>query len=614
MLRKLFLLIFSALLLHLSATNLHAQTEFTTDYHIIYKVNQQGSTHAKFDITLTNNLSNIYASQFSLSIGSTNLSNIKTYQENGQLEPEIAVGNKTTNITIPFKDKALGKDKTQVFTLEFDTIDFSNQLGSVWEISIPKLQKSDNLNSYNLELFIPNSFGNPATITPSPINKTVSGNSTIYRFLQDELFEKGISATFGDTQHFNFALSYHLTNPNVYSIKTEIALPPDTPFQTVIYQALDPVPVAINLDGDGNWLAEYLLSPKQDLHILATGSAQINLKPGQNFPGFSLDDPDLYLQSQQYWEVDNPNIQKIADELKTASKIYQYVVDNLIYDYGRLSETSTRFGAANALANQDSAMCMEFTDLFIAIARAAGIPARAVNGYAYTTNSSLRPLSLKQDILHAWPEYYDYQKQLWIPIDPTWSNTTGGIDFFNSTDLNHFAFTFLGLDSQYPVPAGAYKINGEQAKDVLIDFGLPTTINQATSLSINLPDNSIAGVDLKGQLILTNTGNTALYNQSVSLNTDSLKLTKDSWQIDVLPPFAKKVIDFEFEASSWTDNSIHHFKAQSELSSDTHQLTLSPAYRYALNSKYFYFTLFGLVALFVGLFSYRLVKKPNVIK
>ena len=606
MLKKLFIAI---VFLLLSISPALAQTEFSTDYNISYNINSSGSTHARFDITLTNNLSNIYASQFSLSIGSTKLSNINVHQGTGQLEPEINVGNKTTNINIPFKDKALGKDKTQEFTLEFDTSDFAHKLGSVWEISIPKLQKTDNLKSYNLTLSVPNIFGSPATLTPNPSSKVRSGTSTIYRFNPEDLFQKGISATFGTSQHFDFNLQYHLNNPNVYQVKTEIALPPDTAFQTVLYQTINPKPESIDLDQDGNWLATYLLSPKQNITVSATGSAQINLEPNLYFPGFVLENPDDYLEPQQYWEVDHPEIQKLANELENPQAIYQYVVDNLIYDYGRLSESTTRFGAANTLDNQDSAICMEFADLFVALTRAAGIPSRVVNGYAYTTNSSLRPLSLKKDILHAWPEYYDQEKLLWVPVDPTWGNTTGGVDFFNSTDLNHFSFTLLGLDSQYPVPAGAYKNAGQDTKDVHVDFGKPLTPKDSSKISFKLPDSSIAGVNLTGQILLENTGNTALYNQTVTLNSTHFKLDKSSWDVPVLPPFSTHSIDFELPAGNWHEHITDTLTAESNLSSTIHILELSPAYQYITNSKYFYYSLYGLVALITGLISYKLIKK-----
>jgi transglutaminase-like putative cysteine protease len=56
-------------------------------------------------------------------------------------------------------------------------------------------------------------------------------------------------------------------------------------------------------------------------------------------------------------------------------------------------------------------VCLEFTDLFIAIARAAGIPAREIDGFGYTQNAINRPISIDEDILHAWPEYYDTAKK-----------------------------------------------------------------------------------------------------------------------------------------------------------------------------------------------------------
>jgi transglutaminase-like putative cysteine protease len=579
MVKKLLKLTFICLFfLFLSSQPALAQSEFSSRYTVDYTIRPNGITHTQFNISLTNKLSNIYASEFSLSIGSTQLQAIKAYNQQGDLETKIIQGNKTTNIVIPFKDKVLGKNKSQVFTLEFDSLDFAHQLGSIWEISIPRLSKTDSLDSYQLTLSVPDSFGQPATFSPQPSSQTSADSYTVYRFRQDDLFDSGISATFGQTQYFNFALQYHLNNSNIYQIKTEIALPPDTAFQKLIYQTLDPQPTNITLDPDGNWLATYVLSPKQTLRVLATGSAQINLHPRADFPRYPLTSSSDYLQTQKYWEVDNPRIQELAQELRTPQKIYQYVVDNLIYDYGRLSDTTTRFGAANALDNQDSAICMEFTDLFIALSRAVGVPARAVNGFAYTTNSQLRPLSLKKDVLHAWPEYYDSQKHLWIPIDPTWGNTTGGVDFFNQTDLNHFAFAFLGQDSNYPVPAGAYKLKTSQTKDVEVNFGQSAQPHPQTQIEINLPDRTIAGMPISGQIILKNTGNVAVYNQQLQLTSDHFSLPQDSWTIPQLPPFANHVINFELPATGWNDNLTDNLTAVSDMSQAQHQLILLPVY------------------------------------
>jgi len=583
MLKKLLQIIFCLFVFIIALTTpTLAQSEFTTNYTVDYSIRPNGVTHTKFDITLTNQLSNIYASEFSLSIGSTQLQAIKTYNQAGNLEPKIAQGNKTTNIVIPFKDKVLGKNKSRIFTLEFDSLDFSHQLGSIWEISIPKLSKTDSLQTYQLTLSIPNSFGKPAIISPQPLSQTSSGGYTTYRFHQEDLFQSGISATFGQTQYFDFSLNYHLNNPNIYKVKTEIALPPDTSFQKVIYQTLDPQPNNITTDLDGNWLATYTLSAKQTLTVLATGSAQVNLQPQADFPRYDLGDNSNYLSRQKYWETDNPRIQELAQQLQTPQAIYQYIVDNLIYDYGRLTDTTTRFGAANALDNPDSAICMEFTDLFVALARAAGIPSRAVNGFAYTTNSQLRPLSLKKDVLHAWPEYYDSSQHLWIPIDPTWGNTTGGVDFFQQTDLNHFSFSILGQNSNYPIPAGAYKLESSQDKDVEVTFGRSVSAQPQTQLQIHLPDQTLAGMPITGEIVLENTGNVAVYQQTINLKSDNFSLPTNTWTIASLPPYSRHTIEFELPATAWNQALTDTLTTTSNLSQAQHQLTLLPAYRLLL--------------------------------
>lgn len=604
MLKRLFLILF---LLFLLPGQIFAQAEFSTDYTVDYTVKTNGLTHAKLSLSLTNQLSNIYAKEFTLSIGSTKLTNIIIYNSAGTLEPNIVLGDKTTNITVPFKDKVLGKDKAQTFTLEFDSADFSHRLGAVWEISIPRLSKTDNLNSYQLSLTIPNSFGQPATITPTPTSITPIDHTTVYRFKPEDLFIKGIAATFGRIQYFDFKLQYHLNNANLYPIKTEIALPPDTPFQTVIYQTLTPPPTTVTQDPDGNWLAQYPLAAKQSLDIIATGSAEINLRPKPDFPPQTLSSAVNYFSEQKYWEATNPKIIKLASELETPQKIYQHVVDNLIYDYGRLSENTTRFGAANALDNPTSAVCMEFTDLFIALARANQIPARAVNGFAYTTNSSLRPLSLKKDVLHAWPEYYDEAKNLWIAIDPTWGNTTGGVDFFNQNDLNHFAFVFQGQDSQYPIPAGAYKTDDRQTKDVEISFGRPLAHLPQTSLVFDLPDKFLAGVPLKGRLILKNTGNIALYNQTIKLSAAKMKLTQDQWTIAFLAPLSQVSLALEIPPTGWNQTLTDQLRAESELSSAQHPLIITPAYRLIATSPKFKLYLISGITIILLLIMLKLI-------
>jgi hypothetical protein len=191
---------------------------------------------------------------------------------------------------------------------------------------------------------------------------------------------------------------------------------------------------------------------------------------------------------------------------------------------------------------------MEYTDLFIAIARAAKIPAREINGYAYSDNPKIKPLSLVSDVLHAWPEYWDSGKKVWVAIDPTWQDTTGGADFFNKLDLRHFTFVIHGVDPQKPYPPGSYKLGANPQKDVFVNLG-------------HLPDyNSAGNVIIKAKVItkipfflyklnvgIQNTGLTAIYNKDSVVYFDNRKT--ESKNFDYILPYTERSFEVDIPFS-----------------------------------------------------------------
>ncbi|MFA6361785.1 MAG: transglutaminase-like domain-containing protein, partial [Candidatus Shapirobacteria bacterium] len=212
------------------------------------------------------------------------------------------------------------------------------------------------------------------------------------------------------------------------------------------------------------YLAQYQLAPKQKLDITVNGQVKI-IHSNLNKANIN---PKDYLKSSPYWPINDPNLRSIASRLSTPKNIYDYVVNTLNYKYDNI-DSSSRQGADLALINPNSALCTEFTDLFITLARIIGIPAREIEGFAYSNNIKIKPINLNADILHAWPQYYDFQKKAWVSVDPTWGKTTNGVDFFNDLDPNHFIFVFHGLESNNPPPPGAYK-NNQDIKTVKVEF------------------------------------------------------------------------------------------------------------------------------------------------
>lgn len=550
--RLIVLLIFTIFSLFLlTAQVAYAADTFLTDYKITYTVREDGNTDVAMNVGLTNSVSDYsYVSSYKVQVGFEHIANVTASDAGGSITPTIEKAESGQMIGLKFNTKVVGVGNKQAFTIRFSTSDIALKQGNIWEINIPGISAKNEFNTFDVDLRVPKSFGTPAYIKPRQID-------SVLHFTKDQLKNSGISLAFGDKQIYSFNLSYHLENKNLFPIRTEIALPPDTNYQTVFLQSLQPEPLQVKKDADGNWLAEYELLPSQKKDILAQGKAEISLHPVKE----PLDEKQLapYLQEKPYWQATNAKIQSLAESLKTPEAIYDYVVKTLQYDYTRVTSSANRIGAVGVLQKPSSAVCLEFTDLFVALARASGIPAREVDGYAYTENKRQRPSSLVEDILHAWPEYYDRQKQTWVMVDPTWGNTTGGVDYFNTLDFDHFTFVKKGMSSTYPVPAGGYKSkNDENKKDIIIGFS-NDIVGKAVDIQVMpyLQNTYIAGFPVGGRVMIINKGSRVIRNELFTVTATSLFPQRQDISIDELLPFANKELSFRFNKKPFLTNKTY---------------------------------------------------------
>ena len=540
------LFVFYSLFFILNSNSL-AQEEFNVIYDTTYTVDKEGTAEVEQRISLTNNFSKIYASSYVLKIEGKKPENLRTVSVGKQIQTELKEVEGKYEITISFPEALVGKGKTRVFSVHYTNSQIASRNGKVWDVGIPKLATPELINEYNLTLKVPKNFGAPAYISPKPRNKSDEESLQVFSFKKDDLTKAGVVAIFGDFQVFSFTLNYHLPNASNKEIETEIALIPDTAYQKVYYDNLQPAPLSVRLDKDGNWMAKYKLKPQESKEIVARVSVQIFSQAQNHYLEVLPNSVNYYLSATDKWQVNDPQIQSLAKTLKTPRQIYDFVVNKLDYDYSRVKEDVERFGAVKALENPDRAICMEFTDLFIAISRAAGIPAREINGYAHTENPELQPLSLVADVLHAWPEYWDENKAVWQPVDPTWENTTGGIDFFDKFDLSHVTFAIHGASSVYPLPAGAYKEKGMPQKDITAKFGvMPILRNEQIEIKITpaetffLPFSfDLPFVSNSYSIQIKNLGQSALYNRPLILKGGKLST---STNVEFLAPYSSTTL------------------------------------------------------------------------
>ena len=517
------------------SSHILAAGEFVVDSDVLYTLFNNGQTKVTHNIRLENVFPTLYATNYSLFLEKITPSDIKVIQGSKQLNSESTTQGDNTTIEIKFEDPLVGKGAAREFSVFYFVDDFASRTGEVWEISIPKLKDSQSFRNYNVKLIVPQNFGNEAYVSPEPFERIEEKENKTYSFNKESLIKSGVTAGFGEFQVFSFTLNYHLENPLAQEAETQIPIPPDTAFQKIYLERINPSPHKLIKDQDGNWLAAYRLDPRQRMDIQASGFVQI-FASARQFDQPEKETLDDNLKETQYWQSDSEVIQEIAKANNTPRKIYDYVTSTLKYDYERVKPNVQRLGALGALSQKESAICMEFTDLFIAIARAAGIPAREINGYAYTENPDIQPLSLVADVLHSWPEYWDDDQKIWIPIDPTWGSTTGGVDYFDKLDLRHFTFVVHGKDPIKPFAPGSYKLGPNPQKDVFVNFSkLPedrrNKIEIKSSIQQKIPLlTSIISVQIK------NLGPTALYNTQGAIYFDTkIYNTKN---VDVILPFS----------------------------------------------------------------------------
>lgn len=516
-----------------------AAEKFSVDQDVVYKVSEDGNTKVTQNVHIRNLTTETLAKEFLLKLPSKNIRRFQAFDQSGLLpvkQSDIPGG---TELHILFRKLAPGVDQTFHWTFSYEISGLAKKIGRLWKISLPPVIKTPNSIVTSVGLYVPETFGRLVLAKP-----TTNINSSVW---SGPGSEGPILAVFGtDPEHpyqaYDFNLRYHLTNTSFFAQNLEIALPPDTGYQKVFLDTITPKPENVRIDADGNWLAGFPLSAKESLNVRVTGSAAVFAKSTITAGNAVL--PSSNLASLPFWETTSPEIQKTAASLKSPKAIYTFVIKQLTYDKTKPENNPARLGAADSLKNPLSAICTEFTDLFIALARSSGIQAREVNGFAYTQDRKNFPLSLEKDILHAWPEYYDQNTKKWLMIDPTWEETSGGVDYFHSFDFDHLTLAIHGVDSSEPYPAGFYKQKGklkkfitarEPKKDVYIvpvNRNLPIT--SSGKLTIKKQDGaSFFGLfSPKTEVIIKNTDATASSPQTITINNKQLK-------IPIIPPFGK---------------------------------------------------------------------------
>ncbi len=337
--------------------------------------------------------------------------------------------------------------------------------------------------------------------------------------------------------------------------------------------------------GDNRYAQFDIENAKQDFTIRIMTKIKLfryDLSVALNNKAAALSDKDLkeYLKAEKYIETGDPTIKALAqqvkgaDDMETLNKTYRYVTKNMIYDMQKVNSAHWEaLGAAKA-ALAKKGVCVEFADLFTALCRANGIPARCIGGITTERTDATKG--------HAWVEAYT-KKYGWIPFDPTWGQSKGATfyklrpsyiylsdvrndDMLNNADI--FAYSYYGapIDIGYSASITShrsdyldsmlaninkYKPELSQMKSRLDAFYATTEADRA---QINRTKSSIE--QAKNQLEAAKGIDIAAYDNLVAKHNDLVSTYNSQ-----IAAFNKKVSEYEamrkaYEAKRQEENSL----------------------------------------------------------
>lgn len=530
-----FLLLFSSLVSSVQAK------DYTTSYNATYVLQKNGDAAVTIHADITQLSSKTFVSQFYLSFPSSfTIANIKAIDKKGEAIVEKQDSARNTKLTVTFNSPDTEKNSKNSFDLSFTQRKLFSTSGSTWELLIPVIY-DDQSSDYTVTVILPQ--GDKKKLS---IAKPTPSQVTDAQIVWNNPPTKTIYALFGDSQYYSVNLSYTLKNNRLSPGYYDIAFPPDTAYQRIYVDSITPAPELAYLDTDGNYMGRYTILPQKELHVSFKGFVRVAATPSDSYRLYAREIAEKnkkeLLAPKKYWIINSAPDKK----LKIPPDIYSFVTNTLTYSYDRVNNDVTRMGASAALRFPKQAICMEFSDLFIALMRQHGFKARENEGYGFSDNSSLRPVSLISDMLHSWPEYYDAHKNTWIQVDPTWQNTSG-IDYFNSLDVNHITFAIHGVDSVYPLPAGTYKTTDTKQVVVAIADTIPSE-HVSVELTDTVSQQLVGDREYKGTVELTNTGNVFITSGELTPKSDHIVFSPKHIAIAALAPYEKKVFHFTYKA------------------------------------------------------------------
>lgn len=587
----------------LSPVSILAENQFyKTKFDVVHTLSPNNSIETTLNIGLTNTRADTYVTQFTITFPpSLKFSDLVASSPKSPVAIGKSIKDDQTIVTFSFSEPIAGTQIDNLLEVTFKQDNLLEIKGTAYELVLPTFGTVEQPSrvTFNTSALIDKKL---SISKPRPdVNQ-----KTLYTW--NDAKTSIVYLVFGEFQTYNLKLRYYLTNNRFVPVKQDIAFPPETLLQEIFVKSISPKPDEIFLDTDGNYIGRYVLAPQEKKVINFRGFAKVYAVDQEDMVPyirnqFAKQQPYL-LNEKKYWEIKDQDLLKKIEAHDSVDKLYSFTVDTLDYSFARLNGAKDRLGADGAFKTPTKAVCMEYTDMFIGMSRSKSIYSREIQGFGYSRDDRLRPLSLKTDILHAWPEYYDTRRELWIPIDPTWDDTSG-IDYLNGFDLNHIVFAIHGSDSVYPLPAGMYKKGESKDVDVTVTEVIPDK-NQEIIVIPSFDQNLFRGETKTGNIKVKNTGNVFIKNVPVILSSGSLKISTPIKTIYLLSPGQSMTIPVTYQTKADTKKSAQVVIDIGTLYTNTVTINVTNRLSFQINQTVTFMAVIVIFIIIVALFVRRI--------
>ena len=396
-----------------------------------YIINADRTLSANENYVIVNTSAIWVITSTSKTISSSDVNSVSAWDSAGSLTCITEQIGGQTKITVNFRNP-VGKDQSYAFGISYVADGLVSGSGSKYACKLGGITLGPDAFSYNSYIVRIQGPSGSRLFTTDPTAEVVATDPPTVRYatqLSAPGSFDGLSAVFYTSPtYYKVTLTEHIFNDGSeasMNITFDTTMFAHSQWQFAAFAGANMPLKTMYVDEENNWHGVFDVG---DLQPGQSKSLNIELIYIENIytPDISKDDVGTivdvpaglspYLEAREYWEVDNLIIQQKANDVvgsetnayEVARRIVEYVSGYVTYVV-----TPQRKGALLTLSS-GWGDCDCFSDLAVALSRAAGLPARIDLGWGYQENL----------VGHAWVEFYLPGKG-WQPADPTWAKTSG---------------------------------------------------------------------------------------------------------------------------------------------------------------------------------------------